>query len=450
MAGVLDDVGFTRLKSELGERLPTGKGISVAQVESSMTVDHDGDNATAAIPTWMPDSGHRGLQSTVVIDASGAPDGVYSGHATAVARRIIGRDLGMVTELDHLATFAVTNWIGWGFLRTGNRVAPDPQRFRVVNHSWASDSRHTQVLRRSDWLTDRAELIQVVGVRNAAGKENSAFMAALVNAVVVGRSDGQHSTGTPAIDKIYMRGRTRPHLVAPLKTGSAAAPTVTSAVILLLSAAGDQALSTRPDRAGNRIDLRIYDAGRSEVIRAVLMASADRKTDNSAHGNIESYRGSAEHRSDNGLDHRYGAGQLNVHNAWHILNAGEQEKFLRRCGFDYEPGLAAEASKRYSLPEVKSPSVLTATLSWNLLFPSGSSTRFDVSAVLNDLDLSLYEVTDAGQKLLQASTSRMDTTETIHATIMPGKRYRMTVSRLDDGSATQDFAVAWQLADGQL
>jgi len=449
VAGVRDDVGFTRLKSELGDDLPTGKGLSLGQVESSMAVDHDGDDATPELRSWFPNPAARNLQESRLIDRSNAPAEVYSRHATAVARRIVGRKVGMVSDIEQLHIFSVNHWIGNGMLRARTPRAPVAGQLRVINHSWAANGRSSEILRRADWLTDREEVIQVVGVRNAAGKENDAYLAALHNAIVVGRSDGLHSVGTPAVDSIYTRGRSRPHLVAPLKTGSAAAPTVTSAIALLLDAAANPSYSQSQEAFVNSGGVIIHDAGRSEVVRAILMAGAERATANSSHGDIVGYRDGVRNRTNNGLDRRYGAGQLNVFNAWNILRDGEQEQQLRHCGFDYEPGLGGSAahnkSKAYLLPKVISPGRLSATLSWNLLFSPGRNTRFDISAALNNLDLELFDISADQPRLVQSSNSHIDTTETIFAKLLPGRQYRLLVTRVDDGEMPQDYALAWRL-----
>ncbi|NNF67798.1 MAG: hypothetical protein HKM98_09855 [Gammaproteobacteria bacterium] len=444
-SGVLDDVGFSRLQAELGEKMPRTADIVIAQVESSLAVDHDKDETTPAIASWMPDPGNRNLRRHDIVDMSAAPAGIYSGHATAIARRMIGRgrDQGMVQDIQQLQAFSVGHWMGRGFLNAGSRLKPNPGQVRLVNHSWASNSHDSRILRRADWVIDQSEVIQVIGVRNAAGKQNHALFAALNNAIVVGRSDGLHSIGAPAIDRVYPAGRSRPHLVAPLSTGSAAAPTVASAAILLLAAAADPSLSFRSTLAGNRPTLEIYDAGRSEVIRAVLMAGADRETDNSTHGNIKAYRADAENRSTNGLDKRFGAGQLNVYHSWQILQAGEQEGQPGLCGFDYEPGLKGQFRKSYDLPAVSGSSMIAATLSWNLLFPA--TERFDSSAILNNLNLEFYEVDEAGARMIRDSASASDNTETIYQRLDPDKRYKLVVVSADTLMKTQDFAIAWRM-----
>ena len=68
------------------------------------------------------------------------------------------------------------------------------------------------------------------------------------------------------------------------------------------------------------------------------MAGADRVTHNTAPNptNVALYRGTVGNQTANGLDRRYGAGQLNVRNSYWIIAGGEQNST--------EDGNAAPAS----------------------------------------------------------------------------------------------------------
>ncbi|MBT8135687.1 MAG: hypothetical protein KJO54_01605 [Gammaproteobacteria bacterium] len=451
LAGVHDDIGFTRLKNELGDKLPTGAGILIGQVESPLGVDHDNKEATLKVNTWVPNPKASGLRDVAIVNYREASEGVYSGHATAVARRLAGsgRNQGLVSDLAELRVYSTGHYLGGALLQTRRAGAPMAIPLRLINHSWAGNGRNSEILRRSDWLTEKDEVIQVVGVSNAKDKVNTSYMAAAVNAIVVGRSDANHSVGTPAIDDIYLSGRARPHLVAPLKTGSAAAPTVSSAVVLLLEVAANPALSSRAQPFINRGGIQIYDAGRSEVMRAVLMAGATRKTRNSSHGDIAGYRDVAENRMPNGLDRRYGAGQLDIYNAWKILTAGEQENVSRPCGFDYEPALAAGGVRDYELPMSGAGGQLAATVSWNLLFPAARGDNIDLSARLNRLELSLIEVSGDGERVVRESASPADTTQSLYETLQPDTAYLLRVTRADAAAGSQDFALAWHVISNE-
>lgn len=450
-AGVHDDVGFTRLKKELGDKLPTGAGILIGQVESPLGIDHDGNEATPKVNSWVPDPAASGLRGVNIVNHQDGIEGIYSGHATAVARRLAGRgrNQGLVSDIAELRVYSTGHYLGGALLQTRRFTAPLASPLRVVNHSWAGNGSNSEILRRTDWLTEKDEVIQVVGVRNAKDKVNGSYMAAAVNAIVVGRSDANHSVGTPPVDEIYVGGRARPHLVAPLKTGSAAAPTVASAVALLLQVAADPNLSSQGQPLINRGGVRIHDAGRSEVMRAVLMAGASRTTRNSSHGDIAGYRDTAENQMQNGLDRRYGAGQVNVYNSWEILTAGEQEVVLLPCGFDYEPVLAVGEVRDYQLPAFSAGGQLAATVSWNLLFPPAPADSIDLSARLNRLELSLIEAGDEGDIIVTTSASPADTTQTLYQALQPGVSYRLRVTRADSVDGGQDYALAWHVITGR-
>ena len=159
------------------------------------------------------------------------------------------------------------------------------------------------------------------------------------------------------------------------------------------------------NRAGNTI----YNAERSEVVKAVLMAGADRVTDNTTNPDpatprdISDYRVDPANQSANGLDIRYGAGQLNIYNSFHILSGGEQNSVedditgggaIGSYGFDYDPsfggGAGSNATGSYTFSTGANPVMLTAALAWNIKI---ANSNFPGAATLYDLDLRLYDET---------------------------------------------------------
>ena len=458
-ATALDNVGFTRLRAQLGEALPAGSGMRVTQVESSLASDHDHNPLTPKVRTWQPDVKARGLASKPIVVHATAPAAAYSSHATSVARLLIGQR-GMATA-STLEVRSASDWMGDHSLNSFSTRPPLSSASRVFSHSWAASISvgNTRILRRVDWLADHDEVIHVAGVRNTPDKTNQPLLAASLNAIVVGRSDGQHSRGTPVVDATYVAGRARPHLVAPLKSASAATPMVASAVLLLAEVSDTADLSTSDTPKLTRGGVELRDAGRPEVLRAVLMASADRGIDNKGYPDIDDYRGTPASRTDNGLDLRYGAGQLNVYKAYHLLRAGEQERSgaagdrVATTGFDYVQNLFDEtgATASYYL-ETDVAGEFNATLSWHLIFPGAGGERFDASAIYSDLDLCLYRLQGEREQLLSASAAKHDTTENLHLDLSPGL-YRLEVRFTDsDNSVTprQDYGLAWQfLAAGQ-
>ena len=155
--------------------------------------------------------------------------------------------------------------------------------------------------------------------------------------------------------------KTRPDIVAPRGTTRGATPTVASAVALLIDQGhSDPALSA--GSTTNRNGDVIYNAERSEVIKASLMAGASRHTDNTTDSNIADYRDTPDHQSANGLDTRYGAGQLNILESHRILAGGEQNSQedgggINNAGFDYDAAFGGgdedtNAEAHYFFPSV--------------------------------------------------------------------------------------------------
>src|SRR3990172_7580648 len=105
------------------------------------------------------------------------------------------------------------------------------------------------------------------------------------------------------------------------ETASSATPVVAAAAALLVQSA--HRYPTFSQSSVRTLEGEVlYDAERPEVIKAILMAGADRVASNDDGTSVSDYRGSLDRRTDNGLDRRYGAGQLNVLNSYAILSGG--------------------------------------------------------------------------------------------------------------------------------
>ncbi|HYQ71822.1 MAG TPA: hypothetical protein VET88_07830, partial [Gammaproteobacteria bacterium] len=347
----------------------------------------------------------------------------------------------------------------------GGNAAPQVSSSRIANHSWIGDAQgaagNSDILRRVDWLVETDEFIQCVGIKNSSTL-NSPLLSSAYNVIAVGKSDGANGQGTSPIDADYTSGRTRPGIVVPLSTSSAATPTVSASVAVLLEAGHrDPQLSTDPRETStaNRSGDTIYNAERSEVIKAVLMAGADRATANTGAPDITDYRLDPANRTGNGLDPRFGAGQLNIFNSYHILVAGEQNSdeadnqgsgSIGVAGFDYAPDFGgargSDTTASYYFTTVSGQSQLTATLAWNMDIDAGKQQTFSGSATLHDLDLYLYDVT-TGMTLLASSTSSLDNTETLWLTLPAGNYLLRVIAKAGQGSFRWDYALAWQISD---
>ena len=111
------------------------------------------------------------------------------------------------------------------------------------------------------------------------------------------------------------------------------------------------------------------------------MAGALRSTNgNVAAPDITDYRVAAGNQASNGLDRRFGAGQLNIANSYHIIAAGEKNSLQDSSagggqaglrGFDYDPRFGGAAGTNndvatYYFPVQATDAQFTFALVWNL------------------------------------------------------------------------------------
>lgn len=466
-AGFKADIGYQRLRAELGPDLPDGSGIRVVQVEAAKGTDRpDAGTDPDPAPAYAPDPALRQFAGKTLSDRSSPDSGPYSTHASSVGRYFYGNKGSIAPGIRLVDIYLADHWLGAGYLRADGPELPLSSPARVANHSWVARlpdrAVNAAILRRVDWVVDTDEFIQAVGIRNGNGP-NKPLLSSAFNVIAVGRSDGQHGTGTPRLDAAYVGGRTRPHLVVPMATSSAATPVLASAAALLVMAGHTHpAWSTDPvvRSTRNRYGDRIYNAERSEVIKAALMAGADRRVHNGSRGDIADWRAEPAYRSGNGLDTRYGAGQLNLYNSYRILAAGEQNSDsdagpaagpVRAFGFDYDPAFGGAAGSNrvadYELPVSEHATTLSAALVWNTAIPDRGEPPFSMNPVRHHLELRIYDT--SGPLLLLTSADPDENTQNIHLPLLPGHGYRLQVATSPDAAAfTWDYALAWQLQAG--
>jgi hypothetical protein len=462
LAGYADDVGYTRLRAELGASAPDGGGVVVSQVEAAVTVN--------GADSWVPDVNEPEFAGKTIVDRSGGAVGVYSSHATGVGQSFYGLIESTSPGITIIDSFWAIGWLGADYLwATGGRQ-PASNTSRIVNHSWVGNgtSINAEVMARTDWIVEVDDAVVVAGMNNGTGNPNtSPLMGNGFNVIAVGRTSGNHQVGSYAVDSTYTGTRVKPDLVAPIYSTSRAAPSVASIAALLIETGGaNAALSTDPVTRSfvNRSALTIRNAARVEVVRAALMAGADRVTHNSSSPDLPVYRGTAGDQTANGLDRRFGAGQVNAYNSYHIIAAAEQNSgedggpgagTLGR-GFDYDPAFGGSAGSNvtatYALPVASTPQLLTAALVWNLDIAGGSFSNFNGSATFRDLNLTVLDVaTPSNPVTIATSASTTDNTEHAWLVIPAGAAYALRVSRVPATNFSYDFGIAWQLlpdADG--
>jgi len=446
------DIGYTKLAIELGASLPNGSGVLASQTEADI------DGVAGSPYVYFPDTTNTQFSGKTIINVTNLND-APSGHATGVGALFYGNN-SMANGIANIYVYEANNWLQSNYLKFGSTLKPLSTANRVGNHSWIGNtgnlSYDTDILRRLDWVVEVDEFVQFVGTRNGVGL-NSNLLSAAYNVVAVGKTDGSHGMGSAQIDSTYVSGRTRTEIVAPFTVTSTATPAVAAAAAILIETSQlNPGLSN--GSTSNRNGDTIYNAERSEVIKSALLAGADRLTRNtSTTANIFDYRVAPANQSVNGLDARFGAGQVNVYNSYYIIAAGEQDSnedggagSIGIFGFDYDPSFGGSSGSNniasYYFSTNATPAILSASLAWNIDIAGGNGTTFDGTATFYDLDLLLYDVTGS-ETLLLGSTSNIDNTENIWLALQAGKNYLLQVmAKAGQGNFLWDYALAWHIA----
>ncbi len=464
-ATLFDDIGFSDLQTQQGSTTPDGSGVPVAIAEAFTGTGCEVNTAPGNC-LYRPDKAIKnyrdsasdptppaGYDHTSDHTPSYGFSTNYSAHATGTARLFYGNDHSTSPGISEVHVFAADHWLTGGYLNTrstGPGSTPLTSSIRVSNHSYQGainlndanqKAQAREILSRIDWIVDKDEQI-VATASTGAPLDGTAF-----NIIAVGRTDGGSSGNAVNLSSspYDSNQRIRPDVVVPESSHSAATPRVASAAALLINYAHDQATG-----AGESINGKtIYNAERSEVIKAVIMAGARRETQNTdGRPDITDYR-NGSHAADNGLDDRFGAGQLNIFNSYQILAAGEQEAGnVNTTGFDYDSAFGGAGGSNDTasyLFHLASDAKFIASLVWNLAFETSSGNESDnfsdYSPVLYDLDLMLY---NSANVLIASSMSRIDNTENLWLDLTAGD-YRLEVSRAPGEAAfNHDYALAWQ------
>ncbi len=429
-AGWKADIGYTDLSDALGVSLPDGSGIDVTQVESYSS-GH-----------YMPDTGNSDFSGKTITDQTGSDTG-FSSHATTVGRNFYGNTVSIAPGITIIDVYETVDWLQDGFLNAGRLAQPGTTTSQIANHSYSGsfggDDIDSQTLRRLDWVIETNNYFQCVGLQNSASV-NSVLPGSAFNALTVGKIDGNHSRTSVSLvdsysDTVYEAIRVKPDVVAPLGVTSVTTAVGSGAIALLMDAGSG---STNADNA--------------EVLKAALMAGAHRRTrcDCDAGDYIGDYRAEATDQTDNGLDKRFGAGQLNIYESYYIIDAGEQNSggSIGVYGFDYNPafgGLSgSNAVETYSFTGDAAHSWLAVSLVWHVDIDGGNPALFNGDAIFYDMDLVLYDVTD-GQEVASAK-SAWDNTENLWVPVTAGHQYEIRVQRGSGQAAfLWDYGLAWRL-----
>ncbi len=403
-------VRYTEFVDELqlrGVAVPTGIGISVTQVES---LEPSGG--------YMPNTSDNEF-SGKTITARSAMSLVNSGHATTVGRNLYGNSISMAPSVATIDVYEAGDWLNdWADEVLPINQIPPIELNLLQNHSWVSFSDTGVAPERMDYAVERDGFLPIVGLYNSDfGNQDTPTdipetYGSIYNGISVGVSDGSHRFGLT--ETIYGAGRTKPEIVAPSGFTSFATPYVTAAAAMLIETAGSDT-----------------EAKRQQVVKATLLAGANKDV-------FVDW----DQTTQRPLDEIYGAGQLDVYEAYFIQAGGKQSEgnSIDHHGWNFT-NLSFNGSHNYTLSvpvgfELRNISIL---LTWNRTVTRiGNSLDADP---LPNLLLLLEDISD--DSIVQQSDSFVDNIEHIwrdsSMALLAGD-YRLTVST--DLSA--DYAIAWR------
>jgi len=431
-ASEFDTIGGTLLRQVAPTLL--GSNVPVAQPEG---YDNGIAGAFEVAPfvVGQPTNLFTWISSNGVANTFPNSVGSISAHADSVAGNFYGNGSGVAPQVSHVDNYDADYFFNQ-FIANSQPISG-----RVVNQSFIfanGDGSHLSASEEQSINSSYDDYAAQYGVLIVSGAGNGGTVypsATSYNGIGVGVYPGSSSVG-PTPD-----GRSKPDLVSP---GSGATsfstPYVSGAAAVLIQGAarGDGGADTN-----SASDLR--------TLKSLLLNGAI-KPPGWTNGTTTP------------LDARYGAGALNVFNAWNQLRGGKHpfiEATTVANGSAHPPGantgnepvltgwdlnsltnplgLSDRINHYYfNLPGSNS-FTLTATLTWlrphsTLLGPSG----------INDLNLFLYN-TASGQLVL-SSTSAVDNVEHIYIPALPPGRYDLQVLKNAQSQVSPDetYALAFE------
>lgn len=260
----------------------------------------------------------------------------------------------------------------------------------------------------------------------------------------------------------------KPNGKANRVTGTSfAAPHVT-ATVALLQEFGDAAL--RRTLLLRQLGIRQFnwslDARRQEVMKAVMLNSADKVQDAGDRLRLGMSRTIVDKQNQDWLDSdayrdpkislhaQMGTGQLNAFRAYQQFSAGQWNPVatVPSVGWDYRT-LKAASYRDYALASpLQQGSFVALTLTWNRLVElndTNKNKQYDVGEKFRDRglnNLDLYLVTESNNPAGSACTSisDVDSVEHIFCPVPSTGKYKIRVQfRQAVNEATQPYALAW-------
>jgi len=405
-----DAIGHSRLQSIASAELPLATTQGLTQVEALENGANYTPNTASSNFTGKSFNLKSGTSAT-------------SNHATSVAQNFYGNTTSLLTGATTVDLYNTNTWLSNGYLQPF--LSPPLTESRAVqNHSWIAPiySSAADVGQRLDFAINRDGFTCVVGVNNGNSTTLPELLCQTYHTISVGLSNGGHSAGFTTLDG---SGRIKPDIVAPDGLTSYATPMVASAAGLL-----HEKLSAAP--------YALTGADKPRVIKALLLASATKNQ-------LPSWSNTTSRP----LDIRYGAGQLNIHHAYHSLRAGRATASnlttQKSLGWAAET-VSGRSSKTYhfTIPQGTPATPFSSCLTWHRVITDqirGSSWG-DLSSALADLNLRLYQTSSftLGPPLAE-SLSTVDNVELVHRAALAPGTYALVVE--NNSPTTTAYALAW-------
>lgn len=412
-------LGMNSARARLGRAVPTGEGITVGHVEIGKG-------------QYLPDTQSPPFRGVTFVERSGTAR--VSGHASATARIIYGRT-GLAPGVNVVHCFESHDWMTAGYLNANSSQAPSGGPMRVLTHSWVSDSpMAADILRRVDWQVDMNDTIVCAGVNNGRETPVPYLLGTAYNAIAVGTTEAGGSSG--GYTRVEVAGRCKPDIVGPRGLTSFTTPAVAACAARLLQAADEMT-----DHA--------HYAGKAEVIKAVLLAGANKPR-------------YWEAQPGHPLDEHLGAGVVHFDNSLQVLQAGppaEDEnnpgtiRMSNRMGWDFRT-IAPDGKHTYTFHTQAPMGEASIVLTWHRRITGTHTDENEAGNALwyglprlADLDLHLYFTDERGEEHeLAVSNSRVDNVEHIYLKDLAPGRYRLEVTRPEEVHEEDwDYALAWRV-----
>ena len=413
--GYKTQVGFDKLRNEVGPTLANGSGITVGLVEANA--------GGAGTNTYFPNVSQPEFALKTFVDESNLNPRNTSVHATLTGQFFFGSSTSMSPGVTNIRVYDADNFVGVKQALGAAGTNPVATSFSVVNHSYIGTisagfptSEAVEANARLDYTITRDNFTSAVALNNGVGSL-PAIYGQSYNSIVVGRSDGLHSFG---LTNLGVAGRTKPDIVAPSGTTSGATPIVSSAATLLHSAANDFGMT---------------NARNSEAMKAIIMAGASKDP-------FPTWSNTTTQP----LDSKFGAGEVNVYNSYKILQAGESNGVItipvansNLKGWDYGPSIDPTTPMYWNINVGQTVTEASILLAWNAKYQDGSG-NFNSTLSLANMDLKLFDSTTSflGTEI-GSSRSLVDNVEHIYLRNLNAGLYTIQVSSTGNSA----FGLAW-------